>query len=189
MSFHGGTVHNPCSGDDTPPDVLRSDFPYAPAGPAESTSSGGQPATVALGHRRLSILDLSPAGHQPMCYGDRRYWITYNGEVYNYRELRAELESLGHAFLSATDTEVVLAAYAEWGAECTRRFNGMWAFAIYDRETRVLFASRDRFGIKPLYYWTTPDGTLAIASEQAASQVQGEEHAESQPDQLNDLAQ
>ncbi len=160
-SFAGGTLNRVWGGADTPEPVLGSDFPYAPAG----RGAGEEPASVALGHRRLSILDLSPAGHQPMCYGDRRYWITYNGEVYNYEELRAELESLGHGFLSATDTEVVLAAYAEWGEACTQRFNGMWAFAILDLEAGTLFVSRDRFGIKPLYYWTSPDGVLAFASE------------------------
>jgi len=111
----------------------------------------------ALGHRRLSILDLSPDGHQPMEYAGR-YVITYNGEVYNYIEIRSELEQLGHRFYSRTDTEVILAAYAEWGAACVQRFNGMWAFAIYDMQAATLFLSRDRFGIKPLYYLWIDDG-------------------------------
>lgn len=118
---------------------------------------------VSLGHRRLSILDLSDRGRQPMAYRDR-YVVTYNGEIYNYRELRAELEALGHVFRTGTDTEVVLAAYAEWGEDCLGRFNGMWAFAILDREARNLFLARDRFGVKPLHYFWRP-GFFAFASE------------------------
>jgi asparagine synthase (glutamine-hydrolysing) len=105
----------------------------------------------ALGHRRLSIIDLSSRGHQPMAYGGR-YWITYNGEIYNYLELREELASLGAEFETGSDTEVILAAYARWGVGCLERFNGMWAFAIYDSVERSLFLARDRFGVKPLYY-------------------------------------
>lgn len=119
----------------------------------------------ALAHCRLSIIDLSPAGHQPMSYANERYWIVYNGEIYNYKEIREELEALGHRFKSQTDTEVLLAAYAQWGKECLHRFNGMWAFVILDTETGLVFASRDRFGVKPLYYWFSPEGFLAFASE------------------------
>ena len=90
---------------------------------------------VALGHRRLSIVDLSELGHQPMCWQDR-YWIVFNGEIYNYVELRKELQELGHRFRSATDTEVILAAYSQWGPACLSRFNGMWAFAILDTKER-----------------------------------------------------
>lgn len=118
---------------------------------------------VSFGHRRLSILDLSERGRQPMSYCDR-YVITYNGEVYNYRELRVELAGRGHVFVTGTDTEVVLAAYAEWGTECLWRFNGMWAFAILDRQERTLFVARDRFGVKPLhYFWRS--GFFAFTSE------------------------
>ena len=119
---------------------------------------------VAMGHRRLSILDLSAAGRQPFCSRDHRYSMVYNGEVYNYVELRDELCSLGYSFRSSTDTEVVLAAYAEWGAGCLQRFNGMWALVIWDMLARTLFAARDRFGIKPLYYLQTDDRWL-FASE------------------------
>lgn len=105
----------------------------------------------AFGHRRLAIIDLSDAGHQPMSYMDR-YVITFNGEVYNYLELRAELLSAGYTFHSATDTEVIMAAYDYWGTDCVNRFNGMWAFAIYDVRKKLIFCSRDRFGIKPFYY-------------------------------------
>jgi len=106
-----------------------------------------------LAHRRLAIIDLSPAAHQPMMSGDRRYVITYNGEVFNFQQLRIELESLGHQFRSRTDSEVVLNAYAEWGAECVTRLNGMSAFGVWDAVARTLFLARDRYGIKPLYYW------------------------------------
>lgn len=119
---------------------------------------------VVFGHRRLSIVDLTEAGAQPMHYRDR-YVITYNGEIYNYVELRQELETLGHVFHSGTDTEVILAAYAEWGEACLQRFNGMWAFAIFDRGAGQLFLARDRFGVKPLYLWQSPQGFVAFASE------------------------
>ena len=109
-------------------------------------------ASLGLGHRRLSILDLTDSGHQPMSYGDGKYWITYNGEIYNFLELRKELEELGCRFHSESDTEVVLAAYAEWGEKCQFKFNGMWSFAIWDSEEQKLFLSRDRFGVKPLFY-------------------------------------
>ena len=117
----------------------------------------------AHGHRRLAIVDLSARGHQPMSR-DGRYWITYNGEVYNYVELREELQHLGDRFESGTDTEVILAAYARWGADCLRRFNGMWAFAIYDAKRQVIFLARDRFGVKPLHYVETP-ARFAFGSE------------------------
>lgn len=106
---------------------------------------------LALGHRRLSIIDLSQAGHQPMTYLNR-YTITFNGEIYNYLELREQLIALGYAFVSHSDTEVILAAYAAWGEACVEHFNGMWAFAIYDCEAATFFCSRDRFGVKPFYY-------------------------------------
>ncbi|HWX20979.1 MAG TPA: asparagine synthase (glutamine-hydrolyzing) [Candidatus Binatia bacterium] len=149
-------------GGETPPEVFRADMPYRPIGRLDELP-GRLEARLGLAHRRLSILDLSPLGHQPMSYQDR-YWMVYNGEVYNYLELRSELETLGRQFLSHCDTEVILAAYAEWGLECFPRFNGMWALAIYDTHTNELVLSRDRFGIKPLYYWATDD-LFAFASE------------------------
>lgn len=117
---------------------------------------------VALGHRRLSILDISEAGHQPMFYKD--YVIVYNGEVYNYLELREELKSLGHEFNTGTDTEVILHSYEEWGEDCLQRFNGMWAFALYDAAAKRIFCSRDRFGVKPFYYYEDEEKFL-FASE------------------------
>ncbi len=119
---------------------------------------------VWLGHRRLSIIDLSPRGHQPMSDPRGRYWIVYNGEIYNYRELRGQLRRLGCAFHSDCDTEVILHAYEAWGEECLQRLNGMFAFAIWDDKAKSLFMARDRLGVKPLYYYEWPDG-IAFASE------------------------
>lgn len=118
----------------------------------------------AIGFRRLAIIDVSPAGHQPMVSHDGRYWVVLNGEIYNYVELRQELESLGHQFRSHSDTEVLLAAYAQWGAQAIRRFVGMFAFGILDTQARLLILGRDPFGIKPLYYVLNAR-TFAFASE------------------------
>ena len=104
---------------------------------------------VAFAHRRLSIIDLSPAGRQPMSFAGGRFWITYNGEIYNYRALREELEKQGHAFRTHTDTEVLLAAYAEWGEACLARLRGMFAFALWDGRRRRLSRSRWRFARTP----------------------------------------
>jgi asparagine synthase (glutamine-hydrolysing) len=119
---------------------------------------------VALGHRRLAILDLSPRGQQPMAWADGRYQIVFNGEIYNFIEIRAELEARGVRFSTGTDTEVILAAYQAWGEACLDRFNGMWAFAIFDALEQKLFLARDRFGVKPIHYVEGP-GTFAFASE------------------------
>lgn len=108
---------------------------------------------LGLGHRRLAIIDLSPAGHQPMSTPDKDYTISYNGEVYNFKELRTELESLGIRFFSKTDSEVVLKCYVTWGKEAFKRFNGMFALAIWDKKKQQLVLARDRYGIKPLYYY------------------------------------
>lgn len=114
--------------------------------------------SVGLGHRRLSIIDLSNAGAQPMSSKEGKYVITYNGEIYNYKEIRAILIKRGYVFLSNTDTEVVLNAYQEWGVNCLDQFNGMFAFAIWDKEKKSLFLARDRYGIKPLYYSLNQSG-------------------------------
>jgi asparagine synthase (glutamine-hydrolysing) len=120
-----------------------------------------------LGHRRLAIIDTSSAGHQPMISADGRYVITFNGELYNYRELREDLRSKGHQFRTDSDTEVLLAAFAEWGANCLPLLNGMFAFGVWDNQERTLTLARDHVGIKPLYYAHLPskDGAFIFASE------------------------
>lgn len=122
------------------------------------------PWGVSFGHRRLSIVDLSPAGHQPMIHRETGLTLVYNGEVYNHPEIRRELERLGHDFRSHCDTEVLLAAWAEWGPECLARLNGMFSFVILDPRTGTVHAVRDRFGVKPLY-WARIGDVLGIASE------------------------
>ena len=122
---------------------------------------------VGMGHRRLAIIDLSPAGHQPMISMDHRYILSYNGEIYNFRELRMELEAAGFWFRSKTDSEVVLYALAHWGTEALLRFNGMFALAFWDRKERTLLLARDRYGIKPLYV-SQQGNTFAFGSEQKA---------------------
>jgi len=133
---------------------------------------GDEGRRVCLGHRRLSIIDTSSAGHQPMLSHDGRFVLILNGEIYNYRELREQLTSKGHTFRTQTDTEVLLAAWAQWGEDCLSRLNGMFAFALWDNNERALFLARDRVGIKPLYYAASqkPDrqggpGSLVFASE------------------------
>jgi asparagine synthase (glutamine-hydrolysing) len=159
-----GSVH-PMGGPDTPHDVYASPLPYTP-GHARGVDAGAH-YTVGLLHRRLSIVDLSPSGHQPMSDASGRFWITYNGEVYNYVELKRELEGLGDRFQGSSDTEVILAAYRRWGEDALPRLNGMFAFALWDADRRELFCARDRFGVKPFYYQY--DGReLAFASEPKA---------------------
>ena len=119
---------------------------------------------VALGSRRLAVLDLSPAGHMPMKDPATGNWIVFNGEIYNFQIIRAELEKLGHRFTSSGDTEVLLKAYGEWGEDCLKRFAGMFAFAVWDARKERLFVARDRLGVKPLYYYASPDLFL-FASE------------------------
>ncbi|HBB52813.1 MAG TPA: asparagine synthase (glutamine-hydrolyzing) [Legionellales bacterium] len=119
---------------------------------------------IGLAHRRLSIIDLSQHAHQPMMDTTGRYVLSYNGEVYNFRELRIELERCGHAFYSKSDTEVVLKAFAQWGEKALEKFNGMFALAIWDRQEKTLFLARDRYGIKPLYY-TVVNEQVIFASE------------------------
>lgn len=125
-------------------------------------------AELGFGHRRLAILDLTSSGDQPFSYADGRYWMVFNGEIYNFLELREELKRYGYNFQSDSDTEVVLAAYDRWGKECLEKFNGMWAFAIWDTKKQTLFLARDRFGIKPLYYTFEHDTFFAFASETIA---------------------
>jgi asparagine synthase (glutamine-hydrolysing) len=132
--------------------------------PGQSIETFKQPVQFFLGHRRLSILDPTPAGHQPMSNKDENIWLIYNGEIYNYVELRDTLGQMGYSFRTNTDTEVLLAAYEQWEENCLERLDGMWSFVIYDKRKNILFGSRDRFGVKPLYYYRD-SGYFAFASE------------------------
>ena len=136
-------------GDDTPKEVIDSNLKFAPKNRCQYP---GERFSVGLVHRRLSIIDLSATGHQPMSDETGRFWITYNGEIYNFKEIREELKKLGYSFFSNTDTEVVLKSYMAWGKGCQSKFNGMWALVIWDNVEKLLWISRDRFGVKPLYY-------------------------------------
>src|SRR5262249_24188784 len=120
---------------------------------------------VGLAHRRLPIIDLSSQGRQPIANEDGTLELVYNGEIYNFVELRDALRSQGHVFRSGTDSEVVVHAFEEWGPACLRRLNGIFAFAIWDTRTETLFAARDRLGVKPFYYWRDAQGAFAFASE------------------------
>ena len=139
-------------------------------GPDDTGTQSLANGALIFGHLRLSILDLSPLGHQPMSTLDQKTWITYNGEVYNFREIREELRSLGWSFRSDSDTEVILVAYRQWGLACVDRFRGMFAFALWDAEEESLHLCRDRFGVKPLYY-SVRNAVLAFASESKALNV------------------
>ena len=162
--FVSGENIFPASGTDTSEQIINSHLPYSPSLVVETLNDS---CSLGFGHRRLTILDLSETGHQPMCDSEKRYWITYNGEIYNYKELRDELKQKGHRFISESDTEVIIYAYKEWGAKCLQRFNGMWAFVIYDSQEKILFGARDRFGVKPFYYFHDKN-YFAFASEQKA---------------------
>lgn len=140
------------------------DLPFIPS---QHISHSPSNSFLAFGHRRLSIIDLSETGHQPMCTIDANLWITYNGEIYNYIELKNELKKLGSVFYTESDTEVILNAYKQWGQKCVEKFNGMWAFCIYDVSRQLCFASRDRFGVKPFYY-VNNSSFFSFASEQKA---------------------
>ena len=154
------------SGEEVSSQILRAmTDALAHRGPDDEGTYADGP--VGLGHRRLTIIDLTDAGHQPMTTDDGRLSVVYNGEVYNFRELRKELEALGHSFHSRSDTEVVLHAYQEWSEGCLDRFNGMFALAVWDKVSRELFLARDRYGIKPLYY-TFRDSVFIFGSEQKA---------------------
>jgi len=118
-----------------------------------------------MGHRRLSILDVSYAGHQPMSDLSKNIWISYNGEIYNFKEIRSKLKNLGHKFKSNTDTEVIIYSYIEWGIDCIKKFNGMFAFSLYDNIKKKFYLCRDRYGIKPVYYHLTRDRTFIFSSE------------------------
>ena len=152
-------------GGDTPAAAFELDAPYRAT--RDDRRFAEVTAAVVLGSRRLAIQDLSAAGHQPMSNEDGSLWVAFNGEVYNFSELRRELEQSGHVFGSHTDTEVVLHAYEQWGEECFHRFNGMWGLALWDARARRLLLCRDRYGVKPLLY-TLTDGALVFGSEAKA---------------------
>ncbi len=161
--FRDSILFGTFGGKDTPVEVFRGANAAINATRDDFTNIECE---VALGHRRLSIQDLSAKGHQPMSIRNGRYWIVYNGEVYNFSELREELRMNGAQFHSRTDTEVILEAYAQWGVACLEKFNGMWAFIIYDIFEDSFFIARDRFAVKPLYYWKSKTADLiAFASE------------------------
>ncbi len=146
-------------GDDTPLNVAKS-YSYSSIHDINSPPL----SSLSLAHRRLSILDISPAGHQPMSTSNNQYSIVYNGEIYNYLEIKESLITLGHKFNSNSDTEVVLKSYTQWGERCLNRFNGDFSFVIYDRITKTLFCARDRIGIKPFYYHLS-DSRMIFASD------------------------
>ncbi len=148
-------------------------------------SRTGETPTVGLGHRRLSVIDLSAAGHQPMATEDGRLVIVHNGEIYNFRRLRSQLESLGHTFFSHTDTEVILRGYRQWGEQVVDKLEGMFAFAVWDAQNRRLFAARDPFGIKPLVYYHD-DAAFIFASEIKAITASGTARLSVDPEALSE---
>lgn len=133
-------------------------------GPDDAGSWCSNDRRVGLGTRRLSIVDLSPAGHQPMSNEDGTVWITFNGEIYNHRDLRADLVKRGHKYRSQSDTETIIHLYEEYGDQCVNQLDGMFAFAIWDAKQQRLFLARDRLGKKPLYYWLDNE-RIVFASE------------------------
>jgi len=154
---------NTYRGRDTCMDHLE--IPLIPDYPREPIQNAYEkPSWVALGHRRLSIVDLTPHGHQPLCTHDKRYWIVFNGEIYNYQDIASELNAEGIQLHGHSDTEVLIHAYAQWGEQCLDRFNGDFAFAIWDNKENYLFCARDRIGIKPFYY-TIENNQLVFASD------------------------
>ncbi|MCA6436286.1 MAG: asparagine synthase (glutamine-hydrolyzing) [Bacteroidetes bacterium] len=143
---------------------FKQTFNFIPKAAIEEANEG---YALALSHVRLSILDLTDSGHQPMCDLHENYWITYNGEIYNYLELKEELRLLGVKFFGNSDTEVIINAFKTWGSKCVEKFNGMWSFVLIDKTSNTVFASRDRLGVKPFYYINNTD-FFAFASEQKA---------------------
>ena len=165
LLFFSESIEIPAYSNDTPKVNIESNrFLFNPKKGLKDVSSNYH---MAFAHRRLSIIDLSESGHQPMCDMSSNYWITFNGEIFNYLELKAELKGKGHQFLTQTDTEVILAAYKEWGTNCLEKFNGMFALALYDKLKQEVFCARDRVGVKPFYFINTST-TFAFASEQKA---------------------
>jgi len=181
--FHLTPHREPPPREETAAALLRLTRAQVHRGPDDEGLWQSPDGRVALGQRRLSIIDLSPAGRQPMANEDESIWLTYNGEIYNFQELRRELQTLGHTFRSRTDTEVVLHAYEEWGVDAFLRFRGMFAFALWDAPRRTLYLVKDRFGIKPLYYFLDDD-KIVFASETRALAASGLFPVEQNPDAL-----
>ena len=158
----GWLLNNPACGVD---DLHRMLDALRHRGPDDTGTHIEEGSGIALGHNRLSIIDLSPGGHQPMVNPNNGDVLTFNGEIYNFRELKCDLEAKGCRFRSQSDTEVLLSAFAVWGTECVRHIRGMFAFAIWRPADRALFLFRDPMGIKPLYYFTLPGRGIVFASE------------------------
>jgi asparagine synthase (glutamine-hydrolysing) len=181
-----GTQPFVLGGADTPPAVMEQPTPWQPQG--RIGEQGARESVLWMAHRRLAIVDLSPWGHQPMRRGEP-LWAVYNGEVYNHLELRAELEALGRRFVTHSDTEVLLAAFEQWGPDALQRCNGMWSLVVFDAARRTLFVARDRFGVKPLYVWRGDDGALLLASEIKALLVHPRVRAAAEPQACVDFLQ
>jgi asparagine synthase (glutamine-hydrolysing) len=163
IAFHHNSIHT-FFGKDTQATCINNSFHFSAKKPIAELN---EPSVFLFGHRRLSIIDLSPSGHQPMCDISKAYWITYNGELYNYLELKEELKSLGHTFITNSDTEVIIASYKVWGGDCVKKFNGMFAFILFDEIKKCFFIARDITGVKPLYYYENNE-ILYFSSEQKA---------------------
>ena len=164
MVIFSGENSYPIAGKDTAQNIIDTNFKYAPSKEIKYES---KIADGGFAHRRLAIIDLEPSGHQPMCSFDKRFWITFNGELYNYLEIKNDLIALGYNFISNSDTEVVLTSFIHYKEKCLQLFNGMWAFSIYDTQEKTIFSARDRFGVKP-YYYSINREYFAFASEQKA---------------------
>lgn len=165
FAFFTGTKSVPVYSNETP--LVNKESRSFLFNPSTSLQNADNDCNIAFGHRRLSIIDLSESGHQPMCDTSGDFWITFNGEIFNYIELREELKTKGHVFVTQTDTEVIIESYKEWGVECLQRFNGMFAFALLDRKNNRMFCMRDRVGVKPFYFFNNKD-VFAFASEYKA---------------------
>lgn len=165
FAFFSNTISVPVHSNETP--LINKESKLFLYNPSVSINELQDNHNLALAHRRLSIIDLSEAGHQPMCDTSGNYWLTFNGEIYNYIELRDELKYKGHQFITQTDSEVLIEAYKEWGVDCLQHFNGMFSFVLFDRKSNQLFCARDRVGVKPFYYINS-NQVFAFASEYKA---------------------
>lgn len=153
----------PYFGNATTENVKNSELIFCPKKAISDIENSN--CSFVFNHRRLAIIDVSQSGHQPMSDVSGNFWITYNGEIYNYLEIKKELLALGHHFITHSDTEVIIESYKEWGFDCVNKFNGMWAFVLFDKTKNILFGSRDRFGVKPFYYYNDKQ-VFCFASEQ-----------------------